>query len=275
MTPDNPFAGSDSSIEADPRPGLPLNAGVGERFPVWTLGDVIKVAAIALVAIVAGLMAALLFAALLPAFRNISPLQLQTDPRIIVPGQMIGYVVLVGSMYRLISTHYHMNFAEAIRWNWPEYSWLGYFAGGAVLAMVIQGISRFLPVPKQMPIDQMFRNYSGVWVMAVFGVAIAPVVEELFFRGLLFPAMARRIGLFSGIVLTSLAFALLHASQLGKAWGPLLILFIVGLTLTIVRSRAKSVAASFLVHAGYNLCLFTLLYLATDGFRSLDKLAHP
>jgi uncharacterized protein len=51
-----------------------------------------------------------------------------------------------------------------------------------------------------------------------------------------------------------------------------LIIFLVGIALTTVRAVTKSVAASFLVHVGYNGTLSTLLFVATDGFRHLQKL---
>jgi membrane protease YdiL (CAAX protease family) len=45
----------------------------------------------------------------------------------------------------------------------------------------------------------------------------------------------------------------------------------VGVVLTVVRAATKSVAASFVVHAGYNATLMLLAAVATDGFRHMDK----
>jgi membrane protease YdiL (CAAX protease family) len=56
------------------------------------------------------------------------------------------------------------------------------------------------------------------------------------------------------------------------AWGPLLVIFLVGLALTIVRAKKDSVAASLLMHIGYNGTLSALMFVATDGFRHLEKL---
>ena len=73
------------------------------------------------------------------------------------------------------------------------------------------------------------------------------------------------------IFLTGAAFGLLHGDQLNFSWA-VLIIFLVGVALTAVRAVTKSVAASFLVHVGYNGTLSTLLVVATDGFRHLEKL---
>jgi membrane protease YdiL (CAAX protease family) len=67
-------------------------------------------------------------------------------------------------------------------------------------------------------------------------------------------------------------FALLHAEQVAKAWGPLLLLYCVSLILCAVRLATRSLAASTLVHSAYNFMLFALMFAQTGGFRHLDKM---
>jgi membrane protease YdiL (CAAX protease family) len=74
-------------------------------------------------------------------------------------------------------------------------------------------------------------------------------------------------------VLSSVLFALLHAEQIARAWGGLGVLFFVSLVLTTIRVRSKSVACSTLVHASYNLSVFITIFVATGGFRHLDRMA--
>ena len=59
------------------------------------------------------------------------------------------------------------------------------------------------------------------------------------------------------VLVTSVAFAMVHSEQLGQAWGPLLVLFVVGLVLTMTRVVTRSVTPGLLIHVGYNLMLFT------------------
>ena len=120
-------------------------------------------------------------------------------------------------------------------------------------------------------------------MLAAFGIFIAPVVEELFFRGFIYPALERFFNRFLfpafdlafgsalSIIVTAAAFSLLHEGQLAHAWVPLLVLFSVGVVLTLVRARTNSVATCVLVHMGYNGVLFGMLFYFTDGFRHLEK----
>ena len=74
--------------------------------------------------------------------------------------------------------------------------------------------------------------------------------------------------------MTAAAFAAIHGTQLGYAWAPILSIFVVGVVFTVARARTNSVASSFLMHCGYNFALFTLLWLASDHYRHLEKVAN-
>jgi membrane protease YdiL (CAAX protease family) len=75
-------------------------------------------------------------------------------------------------------------------------------------------------------------------------------------------------------VLTSILFALLHGQQTAFTWPVLLLLFCVSLILSAVRIRLRSVLASTLIHASYNFTIFLTAFIATGGYRHLDKLSH-
>lgn len=198
--------------------------------------------------------------------------QIGRDARVVVPVQAAAYLVVLAFMYRLLTRHYRQRFREAVRWHWPGGAWIGLVGVGVALAFAVEFASRWLPIPRQLPIGEYFSSATAAYLMAGFGILLAPVVEELFFRGFLYPVVARRWGVAAGVVVTALAFALIHESQLAHAWAPLALLFGVGLVLTLARVRWQSVAASVLIHVGYNLTLFGMVWLATDGFRHLEKL---
>jgi membrane protease YdiL (CAAX protease family) len=76
----------------------------------------------------------------------------------------------------------------------------------------------------------------------------------------------------AAVLLTAAGFALLHGSQLMFAWGPVLVIFLVGVVLTSVRAKRNSVAAGLLIHMAYNGTISVLMFIATDGFKHLEKL---
>jgi membrane protease YdiL (CAAX protease family) len=187
-------------------------------------------------------------------------------------GQMVVYLLILAYMYVLVTRERRQpKFWQALRWNWPAHVW-SYVLGGFMLQAVFLVLERFLPLPKEVPFDAVLRQPSSIVLVSVFSVTLGPLMEELFFRGFFYPAVRRHTGVAAAVVLTALPFALMHSAQYGNSWASVLLIFIVGVVLALVREEKNSLAASFLVHVGYNGTIIMLLFVATGGFRHLERL---
>jgi membrane protease YdiL (CAAX protease family) len=244
---------------------------VGEREnPPWNLWDVLRLALVTIASL--GVFSILAMSLAGGGAGREAAAELAHDPRVVVPAQLAAYLIVIAFMAQMVRLRAG-SFWEGIRWNWPATAWPGYLVAGMALAIAVQLASMLLPFPKSLPIEHYFRERVGAWLMALFGISLAPLMEELFFRGFLYPALGRKLGSPLSIALTAAAFASIHAAQLAWAPAPLLIMLAVGLALTLVRARSRSVGATFLMHVGYNATLFALLYIGTEGFRNLEKMA--
>ena len=195
------------------------------------------------------------------------------NPRVIVPAMFLAYLAVLAWMYFWVATSIRAPFWRVLQWNWPR-RWPAFIAAGIGLAWLGEFASNYLPIPKTVPMDRFFTERAAIYWLLAFGVTLAPLVEELFFRGFLYPALAWRAGMLISVLITAAAFALIHAPQLAHAWAPLLILFVVGIAFTLARALARSVAASLLMHVAYNGTLFSMLYVATDHFQHLERLTR-
>jgi membrane protease YdiL (CAAX protease family) len=258
-------------LAADPFPPLPppSRAPKSGENPVWSGWDVLLIAGLALLT----LFVAQLFI-VLAARRFVYPHQSWLDvaqkPVLALLSELLTYAVVALYMILLVEGKYHTRFRQAIRWNWPGVVGLSMLGIGALM-LGFDILGRFLPMPKTTPFDQFFARPSDAYLTVAFAVTLGPLMEELFFRGFLYPVIARRMGVVWGILLTALPFGLIHAFQYGYAWGAVLIVFLVGVVLTTVRAATKSVASSFLAHVGYNGTLMVLAALQTDGFRHMER----
>jgi uncharacterized protein len=241
------------------------------RDPVWTALDLVRLVVLTIVALIVGVLAVVLFARFW-IYPHSSISDIARIPLIAVAGQGLAYLLVFAYMYILVTRERgRPDFLNAIHWNWPS-SPASYVLIGIVLSFALQILASRLPIPKNLPIDTFFRTPSEAWVLTIFGITLAPLMEELFFRGFLYPVLTRGIGVSAAIFITGFAFALLHGSQLMYSWGPVLVIFLVGIVLTMVRARKDSVAASLIVHVSYNGTISALMFFATDGFRHLEKL---
>ena len=226
--------------------------------------------------------------------------QIRSHPGVAVLAEAISYVVTLGIAWLVFPKLWELSFGRGIEWNWlaPKRWWYWIMLAGAAMSGLAQFAERFVKEPKSSPLQQVFSTSHGAWLMTGLGVLLAPLAEEIAFRGFLLPALAigydwlamertpaglrqwqssslhSRAALIFATIFSSIPFALLHGQQLNYAWGALAVLYCVSLVLCFVRIRTNSVAASTLMHATYNLTVFVVMFIGTGGYRHMDKLLH-
>ncbi len=193
---------------------------------------------------------------------------------------------------------WHRDFFDGLRWNWqaarrqaPRLIALGLLLGG-----LVQFVTYFISSPKNLPIDDFFLTARDAWLLTFFGTIVAPVFEEICFRGFLVPAFAIAYDWLSlsrtpeararwqtttsltpmayvfAAIVSSIFFSWLHADQVAHAAGVLVVLFCVSIVFTYVRVKTDSVACSAMVHAAYNFFVFFMMILQTGGYRHLERI---
>lgn len=239
--------------------------------PAWNGWDILRLIVLTIVALFVGVFTVLVIARVW-VYPHRSLGELARVPLIIIAGQSLAYLFILAYMYVLVTRERRRpDFLAAIHWNWPSNTAV-YVLVGFALSLALQVLAHFLPIPKELPIDSFFKTPAEAWALSILSVTLAPLMEELFFRAFLYPVLARRLGLPVAVFLTALGFALLHGAQLMFAWGPVLVIFLVGMVLTMVRARTNSVAAGVLIHMAYNGTIAVAMFVATNGFRHLEKL---
>ena len=99
------------------------------------------------------------------------------------------------------------------------------------------------------------------WIIGFLALAtlLAPITEELLFRGWIYTSLREVIGVRFGILVSAALFALAHWESTHLY---ALAVFPVGLALGYIRQRTDSVAASITFHALYNGVAAVLLFVA-------------
>lgn len=126
---------------------------------------------------------------------------------------------------------------------------------GVALDAVTMALGRPVIPETLVPLFQ-GRDPLGWASMGFLTVVIGPPTEELLFRGLLYPALAVRVGPMFSIYLVSLIFALFHLLTYGGTadqWFWIAQAFLVGLALTGLRARTRSLWPPIVMHMTLNL----------------------
>jgi membrane protease YdiL (CAAX protease family) len=237
--------------------------------PVWNGWDVLLIAGLTVVTMVVFQLVVLLAAHFL-WYPNESLADVSKKPILLIASQFLIYIPVAACMIALVEGKYRVAFWRAIQWNWPPGEWK-LLALGAAMFFVLGLLQNLLPMPQDTPFEHLFDRPRDAYLLSIIAVTLGPLMEELFFRGFMYPVLARRMGAAWGIALTALPFGLIHLPQYGWAWGAALVIFLVGVVCGVVRAVTRSVGASFLVHAGFNGTQMLIAVVMTQGFRHLPK----
>ena len=138
---------------------------------------------------------------------------------------------------------------------WPAVGWAAAVLGTFWLASGI--LVAIFGEPPEQEITEEIKAEDGVLALAGYvGITclIAPIAEEVFFRGFLFPILRARAGVAWGVVITGALFSLVHA--LGSPVEALIVLFVLGAGLCLLYLRTGSLLPCIGLHALNNAISF-------------------
>ena len=242
-----------------PQQSVPaLEPAVAPRPPRWGLGDF-------LVGVVGGYALASLVAALWFAVTG--------DEELDLVGQALSQIGLwtgmVGTAFVASRKKGAGRLSEdfGLRFRWSDLG-VGVLVAVAVQLLLLPGIGFLLrPLLGEPEVsgpvqDLLDRSQGPAFIGLLLSVCVgAPLVEELFFRGLLLRSLQRRMPDALAIAVSALAFGLSHASTLPTDAVILVMisLTVFGAVLALLAVRTGRLGTSIVTHAVFN--LFTLLYL--------------
>jgi CAAX protease family protein len=241
----------------------------------WRLRDLLIIVLCVPVALfVSNLVAFIGYAALRPVVGWTTPIhKLQTNTVFLISLQLIFYVFLLAYIYFLVAIRYRAPFWAALKWLKPSaHNTLRFFLGGSLLSLLVMFSPRFFPEQKSFPLEKMFDSPASAYAVAAFAILVAPFMEELLFRGVLFAFFEKHGGLKFAIVSTALLFAGLHIPEYWGAWNHVILILVVGVIFSMVRGLTGSVTPSFVMHLAYNFTLMLVVYFQTQHFQKVPGL---
>jgi membrane protease YdiL (CAAX protease family) len=148
-----------------------------------------------------------------------------------------------------------------LSWNPYPYRLQNLIGLGVLLAFAGPMFSSLFPSETRTPMEQLAES-EAIYVLAALGIVVAPIAEEIIFRGFLFRIFSDIAGGMGAVIITTLLFAGSHAPQLWGDWASIAVILGVGTVLGMLRRLSNSVATSFVVHLSYNTTLIVVGALA-------------
>jgi membrane protease YdiL (CAAX protease family) len=175
-----------------------------------------------------------------------------------------AYAVLFLAL-QIMFARYGKGLLDSLGWSKPgPFSPLSLAVAGVGLSLIVIVLTKVLLTPDvETPFDRLLEDPASRVAVALFGISLGPMAEELLFRGFLQPVLVGVIGVFPGILLTSVLFGVLHLTQNAFIWQSGVLIVLVGFVLGVIRHLSGSTRASTIVHIAYNSLPF--LALLVDG----------
>lgn len=117
-------------------------------------------------------------------------------------------------------------------------------------------------------------SLAARYSIVVMAVLTAPVVEEVVYRGVLYPALQRRIGMLWGVVGVMFVFALIHVPQYYPNFGAISTIGILSLTLTLLRAYTGRLLPCVIIHTIFN-SLSSVAILLEPHLKNVPTITEP
>lgn len=239
-----------------PEGGVPTPP-VPERVPFWGYSDLFLVAGISLPCMFAGILLVKLAMRLL-RWHAAAPAEEA------VPETLIGYALLFGALLVILRVQYDRPFWRSLGWNSTGIPFLWNVIAGLGSALAVGLVGHWMAPQTSGPIMEMMKGPQvSLIVVTLFGTIVAPVCEELAFRGFLQPLLVRSFGAVAGILMAAAPFGMLHYWEYGDSWRSALQIGMAGATFGWMRQATGSTRAAAIMHASFNALSF--VYLFTQG----------
>lgn len=170
---------------------------------------------------------------------------------------IVAHAITILICWAVVTRAGRRPFWEGLGWSWAGRSvWYWLLLSAVILValvLITQLLARFLPQSEENSFSDLLKSTMRVRIaIAVLATFTAPLVEETVYRGVLFSAFRRSVGLVGTVLLVTVMFAGVHVLQYMGAWVTIAGLTLLSLALTLVRARTKSILPCVLIHTVNN-----------------------
>ena len=216
------------------------------REPFWGYTDLVLVLGLLFGAMVIITLIVVGLISFFPQFR-------QDQTPLLVPMNLVLYGFVYLSLRLTFGLRYGKPVFRSLGWRRAGINLALVGVGGVALAVVFSLISAAIHTPKiPTPFDKLIGSPWSMALFAVMAVIVAPLFEELFFRGFIQPVFSRTFGTIAGILITAALFGSLHLFEYAYAWQYALFISLAGAVFGWLRARTNSIIPCTVMHGCFN-----------------------
>lgn len=191
---------------------------------------------------------------------------LQNDPTAIFLSLLAiipAHILTLALAWLVVTKLRRFDFRRTLGWSWGGMTWWHFpliLFGFMSVAMIA---SNYILEQENDLLRIIRSSRTAVYLLAFLATVTAPVVEEVIYRGILYSAFQRAVGVTSSVILVTLLFALVHVPQYYPSFVTIALLTLLSLILTLVRAATHNLLPCIVLHFFFN------------AFQSLTLILEP
>lgn len=168
----------------------------------------------------------------------------------LIPTHLLTFLVV----WAVVTRFGKRPFWRTLGWSWSGRFGLWQSAGlGIALYLVAFLLLYFFGGGVKTAFDETINSSrSTALLIAFLAFATAPLAEELVYRGVLYSALHKKIGVYGAVIGVLILFTLVHVPQYWPDFGRISVLGLLSLSLTLVRAYSGRLLPCFIIHAVFN-----------------------
>lgn len=174
-----------------------------------------------------------------------------------VIGIVPAHLLTLYLAYLVVTEGGRRPFWKTIRWEWPkETTPTTVTLLSILIAIVLYGLAwgvTTLYGGEKTDLDVLIESSMYTRIATAFiAFATAPLAEEVIYRGVIYPAIEKVMGMGFAIVIVSLLFAGVHVFQYRSNLAVIAVITLLSITLTVARAVTGRLLPSFVIHLIFN-----------------------
>ncbi|HEX6182875.1 MAG TPA: type II CAAX endopeptidase family protein [Pyrinomonadaceae bacterium] len=164
-----------------------------------------------------------------------------------------AHLLTLGAAWLIVTRAGKYPFFRTLGWEWGRGFNLWRSVALAVgLLLVGLGIV-WLTGPTDNALERLIQSSRAAALTTAFAASItAPLVEEIVFRGVLYSALRRLVGVGGAVATVLFIFAVIHVPQYWPSYGVIFTILLLSTVLTLIRARTGQLLPCFVIHFVFN-----------------------
>ncbi len=181
---------------------------------------------------------------------------LASDPNLIflsILGVLPTHILTFVLVWVVVTNRGRRPFWPLLGWSWPNSLGPWKTIGAAVFLLALGWLITHFLGGAETQLDQIIKSSPQARILiALLAAGTGPLVEELVYRGVLYSAVQRALGVSWAVVIVSVLFAGVHIAQYYNNFGVIAVVAVLSVSLTLVRARTGRLLPAYVIHFVFN-----------------------